>query len=406
MNLNFWPKMYYSGGGGGGGGSGGGGGGGAGGGYGGGGAGGGAGGFGGGAGTGSGGAGGGAAGEQPSEEPTPLGALRFNTDNAYLEFWNGSEWVRTTVDSPFLHTGGTLGVVAGGNTPSASNVIESFSFEVMNDAVDFGDLTTSGGSNMGRASSRTRGLFAVFNQFPSDISNRIEFITFASKGNGTNFGTTNFTGRYKTGCSTDIRGIICAGRVVPAGPARNNIDYITIATTGSALDFGDLTDSCIQPAPLQSKTRGFLAGGYVYAPTGNASRQHIDAITFSTLGNAYEFGDLDTARYAGQGGSNAMRGILKFASTATAGYLFNKNLMTTGDVTDFGDAINQYNHGDGNASHIRAVFTGGYGGPAPAAQISRMEYVNISTSGDSIDFGNLTEGKFYAACASNGHGGL
>ena len=83
-----------------------------------------------------------------------------------------------------------------------------------------------------------------------------------------------------------------------------------------------------------------------------------------------------------------------------------KNLQTTGDVVDFGDAINQYSHGDGNASHIRAVFTGGYGGPAPAAQISRMEYVNISTSGDSIDFGNLTEAKFYAACASNGHGGL
>ena len=95
MNLNFWPKMYYSGGGGGGG----------------------SGGGGGGAGGGggswwlwrcwwrlrwwcwcwwSGGSGGGAAGEQPPEEPTPVGAFRFNTDNSKLEYYDGNQWVNIT----------------------------------------------------------------------------------------------------------------------------------------------------------------------------------------------------------------------------------------------------------------------------------------------------------------------
>ena len=111
MNLNFWPKMYYSGGGGGGG-SGGGGGGAGGGGAGG--AGGAGGGYGGGAGAGgAGGSGGGAAGEQPPEEPTPVGAFRFNTDTAKLEYYDGNQWVNVTTTSPEQHTGGALGVYMG-----------------------------------------------------------------------------------------------------------------------------------------------------------------------------------------------------------------------------------------------------------------------------------------------------
>ena len=119
MNLNFWPKMYYSGGGGGGGGSGGGGGGG--GSQGGGGAGSAAGGtgagYGGGAGVGGAGAGGGAAGEQPPEEPTPVGAFRFNTDTGKLEYYDGNQWVNITTDSPDLHTGGTRALSVGGLGP-------------------------------------------------------------------------------------------------------------------------------------------------------------------------------------------------------------------------------------------------------------------------------------------------
>ena len=110
MNLNFWPKMYYSGGGGGGGSGGGGGGGG----YGSGGSGGGGGSYGGGAGAGgAGGSGGGAAGEQPPEEPTPVGAFRFNTDSAKLEYYDGNQWVNVITDSSQVNTGGTRGIFAG-----------------------------------------------------------------------------------------------------------------------------------------------------------------------------------------------------------------------------------------------------------------------------------------------------
>ena len=67
-------------------------------------------GYGGGAGVGGGGgSGGGAAGEQPPEEPTPVGAFRFNTDTLKLEYYDGNQWVNVTTDSPERHTGGTRG---------------------------------------------------------------------------------------------------------------------------------------------------------------------------------------------------------------------------------------------------------------------------------------------------------
>ena len=47
---------------------------------------------------GAGGSGGGAAGEQPPEEPTPVGAFRFNTDTAKLEYYDGNQWVNVTTD--------------------------------------------------------------------------------------------------------------------------------------------------------------------------------------------------------------------------------------------------------------------------------------------------------------------
>ena len=140
MNLNFWPKMYYSGGGGGGGGQGGGGGGAGGGGAGG--SGGAGGGYGGGAGAGgAGGSGGGAAGEQPPEEPTPVGAFRFNTDSAKLEYYDGNQWVNVTTDSPEQHTAGTRGLFMGGRSPSYIDTIEFVTIASTGNSTDFGDLT-------------------------------------------------------------------------------------------------------------------------------------------------------------------------------------------------------------------------------------------------------------------------
>ena len=74
--------------------------------------------YGGGAGAGGvGGSGGGAARRQPPEEPTPVGAFRFNTDSVKLEYYDGNQWVNVTTTSPNQHTGGTRGLMGSGGYP-------------------------------------------------------------------------------------------------------------------------------------------------------------------------------------------------------------------------------------------------------------------------------------------------
>ena len=57
--------------------------------------------------------------EQRPIQPTPVGALRFNTDSAKLEYFDGNQYVNITTDSPEQNTGGTRGLFGGGrNNPS------------------------------------------------------------------------------------------------------------------------------------------------------------------------------------------------------------------------------------------------------------------------------------------------
>ena len=346
--------------------------------------------------------------EQRPLQPTPVGALRFNTDNARLEYFDGNVYQTIPTNSPEINTGGTRGIWGGGNqNPNNTNVMDFVNFDSSGNATDFGDLTTNAGGSMGRCSSRTRGIFACFNQTPSDNSNKIDFVTIATTGNSSDFGDSLYTGRYKTGASNQTRGVIFAGKdVVSPSAGKNNIDYITIASTGNAVDFGDLTATMIQPMPVQSPTRVVLAGGY--NPSPGAYLTTSEFFNFSTLGNSAIFGDMGGSYYGGQGASNATRGIIRRGDSApTVGKLLTLQMATLGEAQDFGDSTFSFSHGDGNSSPTRAVFGGGYNSGNPSGKgDNTIEYVHINTFGNATDFGDLTRRVFYAACVSNGHGGL
>ena len=56
------------------------------------------------------------------------------------------------------------------------------------------------------------------------------------------------------------------------------------------------------------------------------------------------------------------------------------------------------------SSSTRGVRSGGYEDPS---RVDTMEYIQFATTGDAIDFGNLTSTKYaMTGAASNGHGGL
>ena len=301
MNLNFWPKMYYSGGGGGGGGSGGGGGG-----AGSGGAAGGGGGYGGGAGAGgAGGSGGGAAGEQPPEEPTPVGAFRFNTDSAKLEYYDGNQWVNVTTDSPEQNTGGTRGVTAGINvSPNWQEYMSFFNISTTGNGTDFGDMSADI-FGCGATASSTRGLAigGYGGSTQNSNNNQIEFVTIASQGNSQDFGDMTVGRSNSCVSGNQTRAVAVCGAKTPG--TSNVMDYVTIASAGNATYFGDLTIKRANQSAAASEVRGICAGGET--PT---AVNTIDYVLIATTGNAMDFGDLSESAWDQSGAVSDCHGGL------------------------------------------------------------------------------------------------
>ena len=404
MNLNFWPKMYYSGGGGGGSGGGGGGagGGGAGG------SGGAGGGYGGGAGAGgAGGSGGGAAGEQSPEEPTPVGAFRFNTDTAKLEYYDGNQWVNVTTDSPEQHTGGTRAVMAISYTaPAYSDAISFFNIDSTGDAADFGNFTEVKGNGIASASSRTRGIFAGgITTGPTSSSNRIDFVTIASTGNATDFGDLIAKTEGSRGVNDGVRMISAFGFDRSNWSYSLDLQVTTIASTGNAVDTGfNAIANQTYCGHCSSHTRGIWGGG--------AAPSQINTITYltiATLGLNSDFGDLTTI--GGEGNtmaSNSVRGINFSGSSDSQGHnnvIDFITLATLGNAVDFGDSSVLNRIHSAGSSPTRVVKAGGYN-PSANAETNLMEYVQIMTTGNAVDFGDLNVASRSGTVCTNGHGGL
>ena len=139
--------------------------------------------------------------EQPPIQPTPVGALRFNTDSLKLEYFDGSEYVNITTDSPEANTGGTRGLTAG--SYPAGNQIDFFNIDTTGNSVDFGDRTISA-QQPGSAASRTRG--CVAGGYSSSNSNIIDFVTMASQGDAQDFGDLQHQKRLSNMGGSDSHG--------------------------------------------------------------------------------------------------------------------------------------------------------------------------------------------------------
>ena len=322
-----------------------------------------------------------------SASPPTAGAFRFNTDSSQLEIYDGNQWTGVLATSPEQQTGGTRGLFTGGyKVGSVTNVIDYVTISTTGNAIDFGDLPAADQDIVPAGSSRTRGVFRDGNSAP------MFYVTFASTGNTTSFGTSGLTVNRANGLSNETRGIHGGGNT----SARDELEYITIASEGNSVDFGNLATGAFSPGTGASPTRGIFAGCATH-PTniGNA----IEYINIATTGNAADFGDLVASGdgYETASSSNAIKML------AMSNKTINSIIISTlGNSTDFGDTSNDVDSGGGGcSSSTRALFGGG---ADPAVSI---EYVQFATAGDAIDFGDLTYDANRHGCGtSNGHGGL
>ena len=202
------------------------------------------------------------------------------------------------------------------------------------------------------------------------------------------------------------RGIF-AGGVFPTPSASNIIQYVNIDSTGNAIDFGDLLTGRRGGAGCASRTRGIHAGGRETPTPGTSVRvSKIDFITIASTGNGQNFGNLSQARESLYGCSSETRGIFAGGYTPTQVDTIDYITIASDGVTaqDFGNLTDTRRDGTACASSTRGLFVGGY--KTSPTMLNTIEFVTISTLGNSADFGDLTAARRLLGGASNSIRGL
>jgi len=206
---------------------------------------------------------------------------------------------------------------------------------------------------------------------------------------------------------TGTRGLFAGGYSPSPLGGHNIIQYITISTLGDAQDFGDLTEDMAGQGSVASRTRGIVAGGGI-EPTYTGTNV-IQFVTISSTGNATDYGDLVT-KTRGQGSmGDQTRGIFAGGYNPTYHNVIQYlTIASTGNSVDFGDTViaKQYlNSGQVNSA-VRGIFAGGYTNSPAATRFNTIEYVTISTTGNSQDFGDLTVARHRASSICNSIRGI
>ena len=324
------------------------------------------------------------------------GTVRFNRDLNTLEFYNGVDWRQFVV-----YGASGRATIAGGASPGYA--LEYFNISTLGNSEFFGRLTTSH-YIFGCFGSSTRGIAAggyAASPTPANSNRTIEYWNIASLGDAVDFGDTASTHfRNSSGCSSSTRGIHVGG----GHPSYyNTIEYVEINTLGNALDFGDLTQQSIRSGAFASPTRGLFCGGFPLNQT------NYDMITIASKGNAIDFGKMTQQSNARTGFSNNVRGF--FAGGYYPGVTYTKNIdmiisASGGNAVFFGELVDPNQWMGSTSSQIRGVMVGGIAQSIAPNSTDTIQYINIESAGNAMDFGDLSGNNYRAAGTSDSHGGL
>jgi|TARA_Y100000015_G_scaffold43198_1_gene52948 hypothetical protein len=300
---------------------------------------------------------------------------------------------------------------------SQTIAIDYFDMTSTGNASDFGDLRTGGSTSQligtAAASNGTRAVVACGrNNYSGSYSddNTLEYITCATTGNGTDFGDLSVARYQGAGMGDGTKGYFTGG-YVSTGDYKDEIDYVTIATTGNASDFGNMNsyDSYTARgyhATAGDATYGIMAGG---SSNNAGAHNYIQYITYASPGNAQDFGDLTRTASRFGGCSDATRSVFSGGSHETGGS-GNKDdtidyvtTQTTGNATDFGDATYGSQSAVSCSNGTYGTHMGGYDGDAGYAEVNKIDYFTIQTTGNASDFGDLVSTNNLNTAAASGN---
>jgi len=232
----------------------------------------------------------------------------------------------------------------------------------------------------------------------------MSYINISSEGNAINFGDL-VTQRFRVGaCSSSTRGLF-GGGINPS--TVSTIDYITIASEGNAIQFGSLSAGrATANSSCSSSTRGLWAGGY------NPSSNVIDYVEINTLGTAQDFGDLRNLGDGANGEKNQLmscssptRGVWAGGSPIAAGTILLSGIdfvtiSSKGNAINGGELTQDAFQSSAFSNSVRGIF-GENRISANTITTNVLSFVTLSSLGNAQDFGDLTIARFTAGSASS-----
>ena len=314
---------------------------------------------------------------------------------AYSYVWNiKQQWLQQQANT---WERGQRGLFLGGGAPTGNNVIDYINISSFGNAADFGDLANAGlgvvASNSIRAS-RLNG-----------NNNSIDYITMSTLGNAADFGD-RLTIVYDTSAANEIRGLYAGGYAVPNfSPGWNNptIEFLTFASLGNCTDFGDLTQGRSNQTSGANPTRAIFAGGYNGSP---GFTNVADYVTIASAGNALDFGDLVGTTWAALPANSDIR-LFCAGGQPASNVISYFTFSTLGNSVDWGDLSVKGAQGSGSSNNVRGIFGMGEAAAPLGVNSNVLEYVSLVTAGNSADFGDLTVGRQdNYGIAAQGHGGI
>ena len=212
------------------------------------------------------------------------------------------------------------------------------------------------------------------------------------------------TGESRVG--TGVRGVFTGNRNNPTYSSSPKSEYISFSTLGNAVDFGTLTQTISLHGSFSSSTRGVFFGGYNH-PVAGARTSRIAGFTYSSTGSHADFtSTVSTACQSCQGLSNQTRGLCiignPFPAAGFSDTIDYVTIASVGNAQDFGNLIAPRASGVTFGSSVRGVYAGGYN----PTVLNTIQYVTISTQGNALDFGDLTEISFTGAGGGNATRGI
>jgi hypothetical protein len=184
---------------------------------------------------------------------------------------------------------------------------------------------------------------------------------------------------------------------IPSGAMRFNSDSQKLEYwNGSAwFQVHTATPNLASAGDSTPGARGLFGGGN--APLQNRT---IDYINIASTGDATDFGDLLFDSWINGSCSSATRGLWtgNRPSTNTINFV---TIASTGNAVDFGDTTDPREATEGMGSATRGIFSGGGDHPSPGSFETVMDYVTIAQTGNSVDFGDLTQARMFPGAFSS-----